>query len=177
MSTLQRENFRFVSDSLAPVKRGFPLVDGDLLDPRNAYAVCDGEWFSQSTSVDGKVERAADVTSNDDEPAVGTLAYPYWGNMGRTDSQSISKRSVTLIWLGFYEFETRVFDASVVVGGGLAITAVNQLVKVATVTIGSRNYVGLVGSQASDTNGCQVARVTRLATNNSGWLRCRIIPR
>lgn len=177
MSTLQRENFKFVSDSLAPVKRGFPLVDGDLLDPQNQYAVCDGEWFIQSTSVDGKIERASDVTTPDDEPAVGRLAYPYWGNKGRTDSQAISKRQITLLWLGQYEFETRVFDATAVVGGGLAIGTIDQLVKVATVTIGSRNYVGLVGSQASDTNGCQVARVTRLATNNSGWLRCRIIPR
>ena len=44
---------------------------------------------------------------------------------------------------------------------------------VATITIGSRNYTGLVGSQASDTTIIQVGYVSRLPANNGGKLRIR----
>jgi hypothetical protein len=76
--------------------------------------------------------------------------------------------------MGEYEADTRIFDATATVHtNGVAITAVGQPLKVASITIGTRVYVGLVGHGAiggADVDPI-VGRVTRLPANNGGKLR------
>jgi hypothetical protein len=75
------------------------------------------------------------------------------------------------LFRGEYEADTRVFDASVALGSGAAITTVLQPLKVATITVGSRNYVGLVGHGGSSDASPVVGYVTRLPASNGGKLR------
>jgi hypothetical protein len=168
MSTVQRINFEPVSDILAVQRRSFPLAVPALADPNNAVALVDGEWMVVDSSY--KIARAADVTS------VGAVAtqtsYPLFSERGRYDVQANAARKTALLWLGFYEFDTRIYDATVALSGGAAITTVGQPLKVATITIGTRNYVGLVGAVAGDGEPI-VGRVTRLPASNGGKLRFR----
>jgi hypothetical protein len=78
-----------------------------------------------------------------------------------------------VLWMGAWEFDTRIFDASAAIGTGAAITLVDQPLKVATIAIGGRSYTGLVGSDSTDSGAIVVGYVTRLPANNGGKLRLR----
>lgn len=173
MSTLQKENLRFVSDSIVgPVKRSYG-VDRALLNPTSSTCLVDGEWFTLDSSGDGaSVVRATAIGSVGAENTHKVVA-PYWGQVGMTDSMGMASPKITLLWDGNFELETRIFDATAVVGGGLAITTLEQPLKIATITFGGRNFVGLVGSQTSDSTAVIVGYATRLPANNSGFLRFR----
>jgi hypothetical protein len=167
MSTIQKVNFEPVTDVISIERRDFVLVDKTLSDPLNADALVDGEWMKLDSSY--KCLRAADVAVNDDPALV--RSFPLFAERGRTDVRAQAEPKMPLLFLGVYEFDTRVFDASAVIGSGAAITTVMQPLKVATVTIGSRNYCGLVGhGGAADTNPV-VGYVTKLPANNGGKLR------
>lgn len=171
MSTVQRVNFEPVSDINPIHRRDFPLSDSTLSNPLNAVALVDGEWMTLDNTAGpsfGKLVRAADVTTPGD-PAT-KVSFPLFAERGRYDVQAIADRKMPVLFLGQYEFNTRIFDATAVVGAGAAITAMLQPVKVATITIGSRNYVGLVGSAYAD-NAAIVGYVTRLPSGNGGQLR------
>jgi hypothetical protein len=170
MSTVQRVNFEPVRDVL-PIQRGeFPLVDQTLADPYNAVCLVDGEWMVLDPLISGKMVRASNiaVVSN----LCTTHPYPLWAERGRTDVLGKAERSMPILWLGSWEFDTRIFDATVVAVGGAAITAIDQAVCVATITLGTRNYTGLVG-WLTGCLGTVVGRVTRLPANNGGKLRIR----
>ncbi len=169
MSTVLRFNFEPVRDVMSIQKAVFPLADGDLANPLNAVALVDGEWMIVNS--DYKMERASDVTSTGDEATVHS--YPLWNERGRTDVQAVAERRSVLLWLGGWEFNTRIYDAAVTVGTGSPITAVDQPVKVATIVIGTRKYTGLVGSDSSDSGAIVVGHVTRLPASNGGKLRIR----
>lgn len=169
MSTVLRVNFEPVRDVMPIQKAVFPLADGDLANPLNAVALVDGEWLVVNSSY--KIERATDIATTGDEAA--KRSWPVWNERGRTDVQALGERRTVLLWLGGWEFDTRIYDATAVVGGGAAITTVGQPVKVATIVIGSRKYTGLVGTQASDTTKYVVGYVTRLPADNGGKLRIR----
>lgn len=166
MSTIQRVNFEPVSDLLKTQIRDFGLADKTIADPLNAAAFVDGEWFVIDTSY--KAVRAASVAG------AGNLAtqtsYPVFMERGRSDVLASSARKIALIFLGQYEADTRIFDASVALSGGAAITAVGQPLKVASITIGGKIVCGLVGAVAGDGEPI-VGRVTRLPANNGGKLR------
>lgn len=168
MSTVSRVNFEPVRDVL-PITRGdFYLADKTLSDPGNSLTLVDGEWMIVNS--DYKLARAADVGS------AGNLAaarsYPLWMERGRYDMQASGK--AVILWQHGWEFDTRIFDAAAVVGGGAAaITAVDQPVKVASITIGTRVYCGLVGHGGSGDSSIVVGYVTRLAASNGGKLRIR----
>ena len=168
MSTVSRINFEPRSDILAVQRIDFSLADKTLSNPTNPVALTDGEWMVIDNQY--KAARAADVATPD------TLAtqssYLVFAERGRNDVQAMSRKAVPLLWIGGYEGDTRIFDASVALGGGAAITAVGQPLKVATITIGTRNFVGLVGAVAGDGEPV-VARVTRLPADNGGKLRFR----
>jgi len=171
MSTVQKINFEPVSDILPVQRRDFPLADKTLADPLNAVALVDGEWMTLNTSY--QIVRAADITVLGTAGAQGRAtvkSFPLFAERGRYDVRAMADVKMPILWRGEYEFDTRIFDATAVVSGGLAITTVMQPLKVATIVIGSRNYVGLVGSQTSDTAPC-VGYVTRLPANNGGKLR------
>jgi hypothetical protein len=175
MSTLQKINFTPVSDILPVQRRDFPSADPTLVQPLNAICYIDGEWLTLNTSY--QAIRATDITSVGAYQPVGATfpprSFPLFAERGRYDVQALSGAKVPLLWRGDYEFDTRIFDASAVVHGGAAITAVMQPLKVATITFGGRNFTGLVGHgplSGGDTDPV-VGYVTKLPANNGGQLR------
>jgi hypothetical protein len=177
MSTLQKINFTPVSDILPVQRRDFAMADPTLIQPLNAICVIDGEWLTLNSSY--QTIRATDITTVGAVAPVGApfppRSFPLFAERGRYDVQSLSGHKVPLLWRGDYEFDTRIFDASATVGagGGAAITAVMQPLKVATITFGGRNFTGLVGHgllTSGDTDPI-VGYVTRLPANNGGQLR------
>lgn len=171
MSTLQNVNFEPVSDVLTVVKRVFPLADKTLIQPLNANVLIDGEWMTINGS--GQLLRATDITTPGAEPGNYTfLLVPSWAERGRTDIQATADKVYPILWGGFWEFDTRIFDASAVVGTGAAITQVGQPLKVATITFSARNFTGLVGAVYNEASPSKfVGYVTRLPANNNGKLR------
>lgn len=166
MSTVERVNFEPLSDILATQRRDFPLADPSLAEPLNAVALVDGEWMVIDSAY--KIVRAAAIGTPDD-PALQT-AYVLFAERGRYDVQAQAQTKMPIVWMGEYVADTRIFDASAVVGSGAAITTAGQPLKVATVTIGTRNYVGLVGHGGAADAHPIVGRVTRLPANNGGKL-------
>lgn len=165
MATVQQVNFEPVSDILATQRRDFGLADKTLADPLNAVALVDGEWMVIDSAY--KLVRATVIGTPANEAV--QHSYPLWAERGRYDVRAMSGTKMPIIFLGGFEVDTRIYDATAVVGSGAAITTVGQPLKVATITIGSRNYTGLVGAGASDT--VLVGRVTRLPASNGGKLR------
>lgn len=167
MSTVERINFEPVSDILATQRRDFPLADPELSNPINAVALVDGEWMILDNSY--KIVRATAIG------AVGALAtqtsYVLFAERGRYDVQAMAQRKMPLVWMGHYEADTRIFNAAVALGAGAAITFAGQPLKVATITIGARNYSGVVGHGGVADSDPIVGRVTRLPANNGGKLR------
>lgn len=166
MSTVQKINFEPVTDVNPIHRRDVALADKTLCDPMNALCLVDGEWMVFDSSA--KLVRAADVTTPGNPAAL--ISFPLFAERGRYDVQAMADRKMPILMLGQYEFDTRIFDAVTVVGSGAAITTMLQPVKVATITLGARNYVGLLGSAYAD-NAAIVGYVTRLPTNNGGKLR------
>ena len=167
MSTVMKVNFEPYRDCIHLERAVKPLADGNLANPLNAVALVDGEWLT--VDANDKWIRATDVASADDEALV--RSWPHWNEQGRTDMQATGERRTVCLWGGFWEYETRIWEDGVV-GGGAAL-AMLAPVKVVTITIGTRNYSGLMGSQKSDTNAIHVGYVTRLPTVNGGKLRIR----
>ncbi len=167
MSTVQRINFEPTSDILPVQRRDFMLADATLADPTNSVALVDGEWMTLNGSY--QVARAAAIGTPG--TAATVRSFPVFAERGRYDVQAMAERKIPLLFMGFYEADIRIFDASAVVGSGAAITTAMQPLKVATITIGSRNYVGLVGHGGSADTHPIVGYVTRLPAANGGKLR------
>lgn len=167
MSTIQKVNFEPISDILPVQRRDFPLADPTLANPINAVALIDGEWLTLNTSY--QLLRASTIGSVGN--AASLLSFPLFAERGRYDVQAIAGTKMPVLFRGEYEFDTRVFDAAAVVGSGAIISTILQPLKVATITIGSRNYSGLVGhGGAADTQPIR-GYVTRLPSSNGGKLR------
>lgn len=169
MSTVMRVNFEPVQDILPVQRKDFQLADSTLADPLNAVALVDGEWMVVNSAY--KLERAAAIGTPGTEATLGS--WPTFAERGRYDVQALAERKMPILWLGDWEFDTRIFDATATVGSGAAITTMFQPLKVATITIGTRNYCGLVGHGGSGDSAIVVGRVTRLPANNGGKLRLR----
>lgn len=183
MSTIQRTNFEPLSDVIPVVRRDFTLADRTLVDPLNAAALIDGEWMIVNDSY--KLIRATDVTTPGAKAKNATYrvrSFPLFSERGRTDVQALLKSVV--LFGGWYEAESRIFDATAKSTGGTgytypAISYVGQPLQVATVTVGTRNLSGLVGANVDEfTTDIPfiVGWVTRLPANNGGKLRFRSEP-
>lgn len=169
MSTIQKVNLEPVSDVLPITRRDFPLADPTLSDPLNAVALVDGEWMTLDSNY--KLVRAAAIGS---PGARATLrSFPLFAERGRYDVRATADKKMPILFLGSYEFDTRVFDSTAALGSGAAITAVLQPLKSATITVASagRNFVGLVGHGGSADTDPIVGYVTRLPSANGGKLR------
>jgi hypothetical protein len=173
MSTVMKINFEPVTDILLTHRKDVKLADTTLANPMNAVALTDGEWvtFSSATATINKVVRASSITTLSD-PAT-TISFPVFAERGRYDVQSIGK--VPIIFMGQYEFDTRIFDATTVVASGAAMSTLLQPVKVATISAsvygaGTRYFTGLVGASYND-NAPIVGYITRIPANNGGKLR------
>lgn len=167
MSTIQKVNFEPLTDVLGIHRKDLPLADKTIAEPLNAVALVDGEWVTIDTAY--KWVRAATIVT----PGTAAIvrSFPVFSERGRSDRLGMAERKTTALYRGEYEFDTRVYDAAAVVGGGAAISTPMQPLKVATITIGSRNFVGLVGhGGAADTHPV-VGYVTRLPASNGGKLR------
>lgn len=187
MSTIQRINFELISDVIPIVRRDYQLADTTLVDPYNTNVLIDGEWMIVNDSY--KLQRATDITLGQEgvkakNPSSGkrVRSFPLFAERGRTDVQALRK---TIVFFGgWFEAETRIFDAAAKVAGAPgtlypAISYVGQPLQVATITVGSRNLSGLVGADVdeftADIPFC-VGWVTRLPANNGGKLRFRCEP-
>lgn len=172
MSTVQRVNYEPVSDILANQRRDFPLADPSLSDPNGTVPLIDGEWMILDAN--SAIARATDVGAADGVvPAVAQTSYLLFAERGRYDVQSLATKKMPILWIGDFEGDTRIFSAAqVAASGGAAITLVGQPLQVATITIGSRKFTGLVGHDGGSTNAI-VGRVTRLPGNNNNKLRFR----
>ena len=166
MSTVERVNLEPLSDILHTQRRDYALADPALSDPVNALALVDGEWMVVNN--DYKLERAADVGSAGN--VASRTSYVLFFERGRYDGRAMAETKADVIQFGDYEADTRIYDATAALSGGAAITFSGQPLKVASITIGSRVYAGLVGAVAGDGEPI-VARVTRLPASNGGKLR------
>ena len=179
MSTIERVNFEFVSDMLSAQNKSLPVPAGlreALLNPLSAIALLDGEWVTRNAQ--GEFIRATDITTSGAalEPAVDMYdLFPVLGQVGRTDRQSLGQVSVA--YLGEWAGDTRIFDATAVVGAGAAITKVGQGLKVATITLGAgaaaRKATGLVGHGGASDPALVVAIVDRLPSATVSRMRIR----
>ena len=172
MSTVQRINFEPVTDILPLHRRDFPLADPTLADPTNSSTgTVDGEWMTLNSS--NQLIRGAVIGGG---PNVSALlrSFPLWAERGRYDVQAMSGRKMPIIYLGNYEFDTRIFDATATVTGagaaGVAMTLFGGL-KVASITLGTRVYSGLVGHGGFTDQDPVVGYVTRLPGSNGNKLR------
>lgn len=166
-STITKVNFELLSDMMAIQRRDVPLADPNLANPLNALALVDGEWMALTAA--HKLARAADLTQADGVVAASFVPYVLWAERGRTDIAANSGFKAPILWLGFYQADTRVYDAA----HGHTINAVDQPLKVAVVTIGTRKYSGLIGHGGKADTDAVVGYVERLPTNNGGKLRFR----
>ena len=171
MSTVVKVNFEPRSNMMHVQTRDFPLVNpGNLLtNPTSTTVLVDGEWMSLDATGQNML-RAAAIAGAGVEAA--GHSWPLYAERGRTDVQAIQKAS--LLWLGQWEADTRIYRADVAVGAGAIIATVGQAVKVASIAIVSaaRFFCGLVGWNTADP-GFIVGYVTRLPANNGGKLRIR----
>lgn len=168
MSTIQRVNLEPVSNLMSVDRRDFPLADATLLNPLGSTVLVDGEWMKLNDA--SKLVRSTNIAAVGDPDT--NISYPLWSQRGSYDSQAMADKKLALIYSTGSEWDTRVFDATAVVGSGAAITFSGQPLKVATITVGGRNYSGLVGATFND-NANVVGYVTKLPSTNGGKLRFR----
>lgn len=131
-----------ISEVMSVIRRDFYLTDPTLLNPNNANPVIDGEWL--------ELDSAYKVLRGTGNSALN--AWQLFAERGRYDTQAIGKS--TLLFIGGYEAETTVVDATGLVVG-------NQLV-VADVTVSALTRRGLKKLPAAAGTYGVVARVTRL---------------
>ena len=175
--TPQKFNFEPVSDMLMGglTVRDFKLSDPTIANPANAACFVDGEWFKLDAT--GKLAaRGATLVATGVDNATGRATgpcFPIFAQRGVTDVQALPEKKIPLIWQGFWEFDTRIFDATAGGASGAAITARWQPLKVATIAGTGRNYVGLVGHGGSGDSAPIQCYVSRLPADNGGKLRIR----
>lgn len=183
MSTVQKINFEPISDVIPVVRRDFTLANRTLIDPFNANVLIDGEWLTLNNS--GQLVRATDIGTAGVKSLNGASrvrSFPLFSERGRTDVQALGKP--TVFFGGWFEADTRIFDAAAKPGGGAleqypAISYVGQPLQVATIVVGTRSLSGLVGADVNEFTAdipFVVGWVTRLPANNGGKLRFRCEP-
>jgi hypothetical protein len=167
MSTVQKTNLEPVTDVLQIWRKDLPLADKTLADPLNAVALVDGEWMTLNSSYQWV---RASVVGTPNDPAT-VRSFVLFNERGRSDRMGMADKKTTCLFRGEHESDTRIYDASAVIGSGAAITTVMQPLKVATIAIGTRSYSGLVGHGGSGDTAPIVGYVTRLPASNGGKLR------
>ena len=164
--------FEFTSDLMKIQFRDHPLADPTLIQRDHPQGLAMGEMMTLTN--EGRLVRATDISVADDV-STAAVAFPLWSESGRTDIQAMGSKKATVPELGPYEFNTHVFDAAAAIGGGAPISNVLQGVKVATVTVGGRNYSGLVGHGGAGDTAPVFGRVWKLPARNGGRLQVRVI--
>lgn len=158
-------DFALETDQSKVVIFDYPLADKTLADPSLSTAMTLGEWLTFNSTT--QLVRPVVIATQDNPAAVPS--FPLFAQKGRSDTQSLADRNMPIIVGGFWIANTTIFDASRTVASGGPIATILQPLKVATVTIGSRNYSGLVGSTLNE-NVPIVGYVHRLPASNGGRL-------
>lgn len=171
MSTIQRVNFEPVGDIISVTRRDFPVADKTLVIPTNAAALVDGEWLTLDST--RKLVRSVAIATEGTAASASKLHYPLFMERGRTDVQGSADKKTMILWGGFWEFDTRIFKASLSVGSGAIISAIDQPLKVASIDLGGKIVSGLVGHGGSGDTDRIVGYVTALPAQNGGKLRLR----
>ena len=148
--------FRLTTEFIDIKRRGFELADPTILEPAGANPLLEGEFLELDANYK-MVRNTGD----------GLLpAFACVSESGRYETQAIQKSA--FLFLGAYEAETKVFDASL----EATITTAGQALMVNDVTIGAltrRGLTALPGSPAGTE--FTIGYVTKLPANNNGWLR------
>ena len=97
------ENFRLVSPVERIERRDLNLADRSLVVPSNANPLLDGEWLEYDANK--KAIRAGG----------DTLAWAFWAERGRSDTQALGKAPV--LYMGTYEADTLIFDGAALAHG------------------------------------------------------------
>lgn len=140
-----------ISELLPVQRRDFPLADPTLLNPNNAEPLVDGEWLELDS--DYKLKRG---TGNGAGPA-----FQVFAERGRYDTQAIGK--VPVLYMGSYEAETSIYDAS-----GLAV---GTPLIVGDVTAAGGTKKGLLKLPAGAGTYMIVGYVTRLLTGKVRFIK------
>lgn len=141
--------FKLVSEFQTIHRRPFELDDATILNPVSSNPLIEGE-FLEFTTTTYKMKRGSATPA-----AVPSFAY--FAEQGRYETQALGKGP--FLYLGPYEADTMIMDAT-----GLAV---GDSLEVSNVTIGGLTRRGLV----KFTTGHKVGYVTRLPTDNRGYLR------
>ena len=142
-------NFKLVSEFQTIQRRPFELYDSTILNPVSTNPLIDGE-FLELDATTYKMKRG---TVN---PAI-VPSFCYFAEQGRYEVQAIKKGP--FLYLGWYEADTMVMDATTVVVG--------SPLEVNDVTYGTLTRRGLKLA----TTGKVVGYCTRRPSENGGFLR------
>jgi hypothetical protein len=97
---------RLITEVQTIIRRDFVLADPTILQPNSSNPLIDGEWLELDASY--KLARGTGEGTN-------ANVFPVWTERGRSDTQAILK--ATVLFLGGYEVETRVYDPTALVVG------------------------------------------------------------
>lgn len=145
-------NFELVTELQTLIRRDFPLADPTLLSPSGATALIDGEWLEL---VAYKLARGAA------NPDTSSLAFPLHSEKGRYDTQAIGK--ATVLYLGQYEADTKVFEGTPAVGTLLTVQN-------GATDLGGGVYRRILKAKTGAAS-TVVGIVTKTAASNGGKLR------
>lgn len=141
--------FKLVSEFQTIHRRSFELDEPAILNPVSASPLVEGE-FLELTTTTYKMKRGTAT------PAL-VPSFAYFAEQGRYETQALGKGP--FLYLGPYEADTMIMDA--------ASLAVGDALEVTTVAFGTINRRALV----KYTSGFKVGYVTRMPTENRGYLR------
>jgi hypothetical protein len=99
------ENFRLHSPVEKVERRDFPVADRSILNPNGANPLLDGEFMEHDATTPTKVIRAGGLK----------LSFAVFAERGRSDTQAIGK--VPLLYMGAYEADTLIMDATALAHG------------------------------------------------------------
>lgn len=139
------ENFRLVTPVELVYRKDLTLADRTLANPNGTNPILDGEWLAYDTA---KKAVRSDGTA---------LSWAVFAERGRSDVQALGKMPV--LYMGRYEADTLIFDATSLVTG--------SALQVDDVTYEAQTRSGLVIKAA----GLTVGYVTRLPAVNGQKLR------
>jgi len=145
-------DFNLVSEFQTLNRRPFELADPTILNPTNANPLIMGEYLQLDAAY--KMERGG-------EAAGATVpSFAYFAEQGRYEVQAIQKGPI--LYGGWYEADTKVFD-------GTGIVSAGQMISAGDVTFGSLTRRGLLLNPGGTV--LTVGYVTRLPAANNGFLR------
>jgi len=148
-------NFKLISEFQTIHRRPFEMSAPEILDPNGLRPIVDGEFLSL-TATTYKMKRDGDNNAGTPDPSAAPT-FAYFAERGRYEVQALAKGP--FLYLGWYEADTKIMDA----GGA----AVGDALEVVDIDIGGIIRRGLKKA----TGGYVVGYVTRLPTENNGWLR------